>query len=217
MARLLALLLLAASCPASAARLVHAVGPVSIETKGKPAPAKTGAELPSGAVLVAGEGATAIVALDDGSRLKMRAGTRLKVEVSPKNGQVDAFLESGSVFARVTEGLKRRFQVRTPSAVAAVRGTEFFTAYGRDGRKGRDLWVCVGKGAVEVSASDAKKPMTIKQGEGILLPGGRDLTKPQAYDWTKSLNWNMDPEKGAVEDKTKLEGAYADLRDQDYR
>ncbi|MBI3565807.1 MAG: hypothetical protein HY079_11465 [Elusimicrobia bacterium] len=54
-------------------------------------------------------------------------------------------------------------------------------------------------------------------GKGVLIKAGLDLTKPQAYDWTKKLNWTMDPGAGAVEDKTDLDSAYADLLDQDYR
>ena len=55
------------------------------------------------------------------------------------------------------------------------------------------------------------------------LPGvqlgnaGLNLTKPQAYDWTKQLNWNMDPKSGDIEDKVSLDSAYTDLLDQDYR
>ena len=111
----------------------------------------------------------------------------------------------------------QQFNVRTPSAVAAVRGTEFFTAYGRAKGKNRDLWVCVNEGAVELTTTKAKQPLTVPAGKGVLIKSGLDLTKPQAYDWTKTLNWNMDAESGSVEDKTNLDGAYSDLLDQDYR
>ena len=43
------------------------------------------------------------------------------------------------------------------------------------------------------------------------------IEKPLRLGFTKSLNWNMDAEKGEVQDKTNLDGAYADLLDQDYR
>ena len=51
----------------------------------------------------------------------------------------------------------------------------------------------------------------------MLLPGGRRTTKPQPYAWTRALNWGMEPERGVVDDETDLDGAYSNLRDQDYR
>ena len=92
-----------------------------------------------------------------------------------------------------------------------------FTAYGRPGASGRDLWVCVGKGAIELSATGSPEPMVVKEGEGVLLPGGKRTTKAQRYEWTKSLNWGMDPDAGDTSDTTNLDSAYSDLRDQDYR
>jgi hypothetical protein len=107
--------------------------------------------------------------------------------------------------------------VTTPTVAAAVRGTRFFTAYGRAGAGGRDLWVCVDEGVVEVRTSASKGALSVPAGKGVLIKSGRALTKPQAYDWTKKLNWNMDAGAGSVEDKTNLDAAYSDLLDQDYR
>jgi hypothetical protein len=74
----------------------------------------------------------------------------------------------------------------------------------------------VGKGAIDLAAGSGPGVL-VKEGEGVLLPGGRKTTKPRPYDWTKGLNWNMDPASGAVDDATDLDAAYGDLRDQDYR
>jgi len=57
----------------------------------------------------------------------------------------------------------------------------------------------------------------VPAGKGVLVKAGLQLTKPQAYDWTKLLNWNMDAKAGGVEDRTALENAYTELIDQDYR
>ena len=208
----------AAEIKAPGARLVHAAGGVTIESKEGGRPARTGAPLENGESVTTAAGAVAVVELPDGSRLKLRESSRVAVTLpGPKSDETEAFLAFGSVFAKVSKRLGQKFNVRTPSAVAAVRGTEFFTAYGRAKGKSRDLWVCVNEGAVEIETSKSKKGLLVPAGQGVLIKSGLDLTKPQAYDWTKSLNWSMDADKRPVEDTTNLDGAYSDLLDQDYR
>jgi len=56
----------------------------------------------------------------------------------------------------------------------------------------------------------------VREGEGINILDGVRLTDAQPYDWTRELNWNMDPDRGEVYDDTDLDQAYADLLDQDY-
>ncbi len=70
---------------------------------------------------------------------------------------------------------------------------------------------------MELETKTAKKPLLVPAGKGVLIMSGTDLTAPQAFEWTKTLKWNMAEAKGTVEDKTNLDGAYADLLDQDYR
>jgi ferric-dicitrate binding protein FerR (iron transport regulator) len=210
----------AADSKPPAARLAHAAGDVTIESKEGGRLGKTGALVGNGDSVATAEGALAVIELPDGSRLKLRASSRVAVTwPGPKSGDLsEAFLSYGSLFAKITKRLAgQRFQVRTPSAVAAVRGTEFFTAYGRTKGKNRDLWVCVNEGSVVLNTTKSKEELLVPAGKGVLIKSGLDLTKPQAFEWTKTLNWNMDADKGEVEDKTNLDGAYADLLDQDYR
>lgn len=213
-AALLSVLL--SSAPAQAAKLLYSAGPVQVESKGAARPVKKGAELKTGDTVITGEAATVIIELEDGSRLKLRQHSRLVLESAGEDTSV--YLALGGVFAKIKKLTgSRRFKVRTHAAVAAVRGTEFFTAYGRKTRKGHDTWACVNEGSIEVTSAKEKGAVTVKQGEGILIKNGSGLTKPQEFDWTKDLNWSMDAEKGPVEDKTDLGGAYADLLDQIYK
>ena len=210
----------AADAKAPAGKLVHATGDVTIGSGSGGRLGKTGSSVENGDSVTTGDASTAVVQLPDGSRVKLRAGTRAVVTwPGPKNDSLtEVFLSVGSAFAKVTKRLAgQKFQVRTPTAVAAVRGTEFFTAYGRPRGKDKDLWVCVNEGSVELTASASKKPLVVPAGQGVLIKGGRSLTKPQEYDWTKKLNWNMDEAGGDLEDKTNLDAAYSDLLDQDYR
>ncbi len=217
-ALLLALLAFPAAA-ADSARLVHATGDVTIQSGGSGRLGKSGDALASGDAVSTADGATAVIALPDGSRLKLKESSRASVALPTKSSPVtEIALSLGGIFAKVAKQAKgARFQVRAGGAVAAVRGTEYFTAYGRARGKSRDLWVCVNEGAVDVETDRAKKPLLVPAGKGILIKSGADLTKPQAYDWTKTLNWNMDADAGGLEDKTNLDGAYSDLLDQDYR
>jgi len=202
------------------ARLAHAVGDVTIESKEGGRLGKTGSTLANGNTVTTAAGALAVIEMPDGSRLKLRESSRVAVTwPGPKNGDLaEAFLSYGSIFAKVTKRLAgQKFNVRTPNAVAAVRGTEFFTAYGRAKGKKRDLWVCVNEGSIELSTTKSKRQLVVPAGKGVLIKSGVDLTEPQAFDWTKTLNWNMEAEKGELEDKTNLDAAYSDLLDQDYR
>lgn len=222
-----ALLLAVLALPASAAdkavpegaRLAVVTGDVTVQSKSGGRLGKQGEVLAAGDAVATADGATAVIALPDRSRLKLREASRAAVTLPTKTSPVtEVLLSIGSVFAKVSKQANgREFRVRTNSAVAAVRGTEFFTAFGRARGKSRDLWICVNEGAVDVETDSSKKPLRVPAGKGILIKSGLDLTKPQAYDWTKTLNWNMDSDKGGVEDKTALDGAYTDLLDQDYR
>lgn len=202
--------------------LIHAAGKVTVVREGKSLSGKSGAALLVGDVLQTAEKATAVVSLLEGTTLKMREASELtlsrldrKGEEGPSQCEVDLGL--GGLFAKVVSKVKGSlFRIKTPKAIAAVRGTQFFMAYGRQTRKGKDLWLCVNEGKVQVESLEDKKSVTVKEGEGVMVKAGRKITPPKSYDWTKELNWNMDPEKGNVVDTSDLDGAYSDLLDQDY-
>ena len=171
----------AADPKAPGARLAFASGDVTIEAKAGGRLAKTGDALSEGDAVTTAARAVAVIELPDGSRLKLRESSRLAVTLpGPKTPVTEAFLYFGSAFAKVTKRLAgQEFHVRTPSAVAAVRGTEFFTAYGRAKGKSRDLWVCVNEGAVEIHTTKSKQDLLVPAGKGVLIKSGLDLTKPQ--------------------------------------
>ena len=201
-----------APAEASAATLLYASPGVTIKSKAGVRPGKTEDRLGKGDFVTTDANAFAVIALPDGSRLKLRGSSRVVVALpGPKSAVTEVFLSFGSVFAKVTKRLEgQKFNLRTRTAVAAVRGTEFFTAWG--GAKGkRDLWVCVNEGSVELKTKKSKEGLLVPAGMGVLIKGGLELTEPKVIAWTKGLNWNMDPEKGELEDKTTW-GAKAPAR-----
>lgn len=218
---MLAALSFAATAPkpkpkAPQASLATAAGTVTIESRGKRRAGKEGDLLKDGDAVSTGLKSLAVIDIGDGSMLKLRESSRVLLELGDRS--TGALLSDGGVFAQVAKrALGSLFQIRTPTAVASVRGTQFFTAYGRQGKSGKDLWVCVNEGAVQVNTDAAKAPILVPAGKGVLIKSGLDLTAPQAYDWTKKLNWGMDAAKGSIEDRTSLDKAYSDLLDQDYR
>jgi ferric-dicitrate binding protein FerR (iron transport regulator) len=165
---------------------------------------------PDGKVYSTGSDGWLILELKEGTRLKMTPGSSLTVE-SEEPGKQKVRLDLGGVFARVPkkEGTAiRRFSLHTKAAVMGVRGTSFFTAYGRHS----DEWMCVDEGVVEVEDGKRKEPQSVKAGEGVLVDAEKGVTPPKAYEWTKSLNWKMDATAGNVESKVDLDGAYSNLR-----
>lgn len=157
-----------------------------------------------------GADSTAIIAFADGSRIKLNPMTRLKLD-SLKSG-TELALESGAVFSQVRkQKTPGKFIIRTKTAVMGVRGTRFFTAYGKAEGKGADVWMCVDEGAVEVESSGGGKAgkVVVQEGQGVFVPFGKAVTPPRPYEWTRKLNWSMEPEKGDIIDRTKIE--YKDL------
>ena len=90
----------------------------------------TWAQVSAGQVLVPGDqlrtasGARATVTFDDASRVVLNPGSSFTLrEATPQASGME--LKLGSLKAWISKSLNRRFQVRTPTAVCSVRGTEF--------------------------------------------------------------------------------------------
>ena len=179
-----------------------------------------GEPLNAGDSVVTGLDSIAVIRINDRVQVKLRENTHLWIDSVTENAAVT--LKSGGVFARVARSIEtigRRaagFEVKTPTVVAGVRGTEFFVAYGRTVEEEPDLWLCVNEGAVEVSVLSTGDAVTVEEGEGINILAGVRTTEPRFFPWTLKLNWNFDPDAGKIVDKTDLDAAYADLLDQDY-
>ena len=218
LAALFLLLLVLASVAGAEGRVVFLDGDVRIVRDGASSAAEIGSPLATEDVLETGPAATAIVDLGNGVELKLRENTRTRIASLEERSRVD--LERGGLFALVRRVFRGSFSVNTRTVVAGVRGTQFFMAYGRSIEERPDVWLCVNEGTVNVAASPvdggAGGERLVRAGEGINILAGTELTEPQFYDWTRDLNWNMDPEEGEVFDDTDLDQAYSDLLDQDY-
>jgi|CXWL01.1.fsa_nt_gi hypothetical protein len=108
------------------ARIAAVSGDVVVRAAegGAEAAAEAGMPLEEGdEVVVAAEG-SAEVALDGGSLITVRENSEFKIEKAAKS-DATFFLKIGSLLAKIQKLGENRLRVKTPTAVAAVRGTEF--------------------------------------------------------------------------------------------
>lgn len=205
--------LLLSSGSASAARVIYLKGPAEQSADGKAYRPLADTDTPS-PFLKTAKGGWLIVELKDGSRVKMVPESNLQIVKDEKDAQ-EVRLESGAAFSNVKKQTDHppHFLLRTRSVVLGVRGTSFFTSYGKK-TEGEipDEWMCVEDGLVEVADAAKKTVQLVRAGEGVLIDAKKGITAPKAYEWTKKLNWSMDPAAGNIESKVDLDSAYSNLR-----
>ena len=167
--------------------------------------ADIGTPVQPGDRVITGPGALVIMTFAQGSQVKLRENSEITLDTIEGQGAVS--LNAGSLFARATPQSRssaQRLEIRTLTAVAGVRGTEFFVAYGPTVPGLPNLWLCVNTGVVEVLIrDDPTKSTDVNAGEGILVRPS-ELTEPQFYAWTENLNWNFNPTAGEVLDNTQI-------------
>ncbi len=112
-----------------------AAGSVNVQRGGTSTPATTGTPVNVGDRVVTGAGGHAVITLTDGSELELGESSNIVIDnqaLAPAGGraatQVSLF---GGVLRSVVNatGGPPNFEVHTPNAVAAVRGTRFDTVY----------------------------------------------------------------------------------------
>ena len=108
-----------------------------------------GMPLEAGDRVVTAEGASAEIVLDGGSLVTLRESTDFKIE-SPAKADSVFHLAFGSILAKIQKLGEQKLRVRTGTAVAAVRGTEFGVEV-----EGDETHIGVfDEGKVDVSAAD---------------------------------------------------------------
>ncbi len=121
--------------PASAAVTISFMsGRVSRQQAGGQAweDARLGAPLSAGDLLHTARGAKASLAYDDGSRIVLDGESTLTIREAKSDSSL-VELALGTLKAFVSGVRSRRFEVKTPTAVCAVRGTEFQVAVNQQG------------------------------------------------------------------------------------
>lgn len=154
-------------------RIANFRGTVSIIWRGSSAPASVGDPVGEGAVIVTGPNAFVRIGLPDGSFVSLPSNSRVRVErlrtVLLTGATDQSFrIETGRTETRAAPVRPGGgFEVTTPVSVAAVRGTEFRSAWFPDAAAAATSVV---EGAVAVR-SGAEEQIA-DAGEGVAVAGG---------------------------------------------
>ncbi|MBI4422289.1 MAG: FecR domain-containing protein [Elusimicrobia bacterium] len=143
-----------------------------------------------------GRGSRAVLVFDDGSKVEIGPNGSFTLEQAEDNSASMRF-NLGFMKAWVSKALSRRFQVRTPTAVASVRGTEFDVAVADNGNTN----ISVFQGLVGVADG---------QGNEVLLAEGQrvDVTAggiQQKQDGSGSGGEGSDGTRQALKREVGLE------------
>ena len=126
-----------------------------------------------------------------GMRIKIGPSTnftvkRAKLNTSTKEGDTLLRVDAGKVWVRVRQALtgKSKFEVETPTVVAAIRGTIFSVEVGEDGASKIEVL----EGKVALSPAAGGKGEIISPGQATLVAKGaaadiRPLTEAEKSDW----------------------------------
>ncbi|MDA8130561.1 MAG: FecR family protein [Elusimicrobia bacterium] len=136
------------------------------------APVSEPVRMEQGGEIRTGRDSKAAVMFSDGSRFMLGNNSQFAVEDTSRK-RAGFKLMFGKLRAAVRGYFASRFEVRTPSAVCAVRGTEFDVEVARDGNTEMN----VEEGLVEVN--DSKGKMAVVSSEERIKVGMDGMSKPE--------------------------------------
>ena len=165
---------------ASAFASVEAIQPtVSVRTgaAGEFHPVGEDESLKQGAAVRTGATGMAEIAYFDGSLTRLGPGTTYDIEQLERSGRdrrIVGSLDVGQTFHRVAKvsGTDSRYEVKTSSAVAVVRGTEFAATC----RLKKDCDYAVAKGVILVRSKTGKS-VTLRKGQQVTVDRSGNLGK----------------------------------------
>ncbi|MCU0846215.1 MAG: FecR domain-containing protein [Spirochaetes bacterium] len=140
--------------PPLAAVIVFLAGDVKVGTAStSPRNAELGERISEGDVITTGEKSHATIQIGDRGVTRVERNSRVEIKKLFAAGDGEVFLHRGEVAAKIAR-LQRSesFMVKSPTAIAAVRGTEFIASYKNGSGK-----VAVRQGKVAVTAMDEGK------------------------------------------------------------
>lgn len=134
-----------------------------------------------GDILKTGADSSVAVVFADGSVITLHSASEMRFDhlsAHGETGMVDSRLHliDGRLDTRVKPavGPGSRFEIQTPSAISAVRGTEYRAAVTTEGR-GSNIEVLRGK----VRVTGARKPRLVNAGFGTQIAMGKPPTRPR--------------------------------------
>jgi len=141
-------------------------GTATIQTaNAQPRPVNVQDVVMDGDVIETGDKSSVIVQVGDELLVRFEANTKVVVTSITDIAKREINLEKGKVLSSVAK-LKKgsEYSVKTPTAVASVRGTEFLTDFA-DGK----TIVAVGKGSVSVVKTETKEEKLVDPGNSVVV------------------------------------------------
>ncbi|MGZ3773691.1 MAG: FecR family protein [Pseudobdellovibrionaceae bacterium] len=163
-------------------------GEVSVKSANQQKPkVKVGDKVFPGDVVECGADGRAKIVMSDRNVINISPDTKLEIQKYENNGtskNVELNLLQGKVRNNVEQkydGEKNKFLVKTPTAVAGVRGTQFFTSFDPGTRI---TSVVTLRGAVTLAPANVTngnaKPVVVKKGESTSMAPGSNPEPPKA-------------------------------------
>ncbi|OGS51573.1 MAG: hypothetical protein A3J79_13480 [Elusimicrobia bacterium RIFOXYB2_FULL_62_6] len=135
-------------------------------------PGETRMQLSSGDEVKTARASTAEIMLDDGSKMKLAPLSAVKMTAETKEA-VSVGLYVGRLRSWVKK-FSRKFEVRTPSAVCAVRGTDFMVGADANGNTNVEVY----DGSV-LTGDAAGNSSLLNPGQSVNVPNGGNVGDPQ--------------------------------------
>ena len=164
MAAVLALLQFAAHSDITGT-VVRVKGAPELTRDGKTMGIKNGTAVREGDEIITGKGQSLNIRLNTDDLLVVAPLTKLRItKNAAAGGKVLIEQDKGFVWARVKKvSTEERFQIRTPTAVAGVRGTAFSSMVESEG----EAWFCVCEGMVNIQYSG--KAADVNAGKAFMV------------------------------------------------
>ncbi|MEA3506705.1 MAG: FecR family protein [Elusimicrobiota bacterium] len=132
-------------------------------------------------------GAYATVNIDSKKEANLNESTHLKYDRSDSGDEIDVYY--GSIKAKVGELSGEEMKIRTPQAVAAVRGTEFAVIYEEEASS--EVEVYDGKVGVASRKTDTpEKEIVLSSNRWAEVRGGRKPEEKGKIPEIRKLRWN---------------------------
>lgn len=121
------------------------------------------------------------------SVIRITGNSKLKFDSLSESAisqKVNLYLENGSVLSKVVRKLKKDdvFEIRTPTAVAAVRGTQFSVT-----QSGDNANIACSEGKVSVTDPSGEKEVVIGENEEADVEESGDIVKKQISEDNKKI------------------------------
>lgn len=138
---------------------------------------KSGQEVPLNASIRTGSGAVLDLSVSGTAGIRLLGGSSMEIGDIVSTGKVK--VSDGNILVKVGKlDAGRSFQVETPTAIASVRGTQF---WGQVTKAGEEGVFAVRDGSVEVTLKESGKSFVCSKGDAVdIAPGAKKFDKRAA-------------------------------------